>query len=572
MRTVTESRIAEPVLGDALARLAALYPSLADRYCLAPTDPVLLIRVGRALVDAQDGTSAAAFLEWAVPLAPERPELSAAWADGLALCGRYDAAAAVLEHGMRRVPRDLHLPRKLAQVWHERLNRPDDAARLLASIVRATHQDADYLSLAHCFVNEQTAGRLAARLQDAAGPDAPRMTVLNATAECLLHAGRYEEAAGVSAHVLRHLGENVASLCTRGWALTLDGCAGEAATLFTRAVALDPNSWRAAWSRFCHLQMVGEYREAREVLVRARHLWSGSAVGPDTADEDKAPLWDGSPLAGRRICLHQEHYGFGDAVQYVRFASWLKDRGAHVTVVARQPVASLLAAADGIDAAVPRFETRDRADYAAGPAWPWVLLDVAMHELPGRVPYLRLPEDRVARWRQRLNGHGGLAVGFAWQGSDAHVRNPQGLWGVRSVPFLSLSPLLTLAGTRWYSLQQHGADHPDWHEFAAPAIVDVARDCANFAELAAAMAALDAVVTTDTAVAHIAGALGKRTWLMLPSAADWRWELGRADSLWYPSMRIVRQPWAGAWAPVVATVLAELRQFGAAREAPPTTV
>lgn len=554
-------------------RLADLFPGLAAACCANPGDPVRLGRAGGALIEAQQGERAAPFFRKALSLAPDKGYLRGGLADALTLCGDFDTAAATLQEGMEREPGELEFPRRLGQLLNDRLERPEEAAALLARVVRSTHRSADYELLAHCYVRETTPGRMVSGMRDALAQQADPLALVNAIAISLFKSRRCEEAASLAAHATRTFGDNATSLCTWGWATSGQGEPATATPLFARATAADPESWYAASARFCNLQVLGRYSEARDEVLRSRRLWSNAASFQSDSDGRQAigqllggvsgVLWDGGPLEGKTLRLHQEHFGFGDAIQFVRFASWLADRGARVVVVARQPVVSLFGSAEGVHASVSRFEPPVPCDYACGPAMPWFLLDVRMEELPGRVPYIRIDESRVASSRLRLGVGDRLAVGLAWASTESSRRYSRTAWGLRSVPFLGLGPLAEIPGVQLYSLQKDAPASADWREFGPVDVTDATAQVRDFADLAAAMAAMDVIVTVDTAVAHLAGAMGKPALVMLPHVPDWRWEVGRDDCVWYPTVRLVRQPFPGAWRPVIAEVALHLRTLAA---------
>jgi hypothetical protein len=165
--------------------------------------------------------------------------------------------------------------------------------------------------------------------------------------------------------------------------------------------------------------------------------------------------------------------------------------------------------------------------------------------IPARTPYLPVEEARCQHWRQRLGPPAGRRVGLVWAGNPEHNNDRN-----RSLPFAALAPLWNIPGIRWYSLQV-GERRADLNAAPPGTIEDLSPALDDFAETAAAISQLDLVVTVDTSVAHLAGAIGRPTWVMLPSAPDWRWLTGRPDSPWYPSVRLFRQPERGEWGSVI---------------------
>jgi hypothetical protein len=181
------------------------------------------------------------------------------------------------------------------------------------------------------------------------------------------------------------------------------------------------------------------------------------------------------------------------------------------------------------------------------------LFKTRLETIPADVPYLRPPAETALRWRQRLAGMSGLKIGIAWAGNqDLHndIR--------RSVELRALAPLLTVVGASFVSLQ-YGPRAADLRQLNSGRVVeDLSADIGDFADAAGAILALDLVISVDTSVAHLAGALGKPTWMLTPRCAEWRWMPGRPDSPWYPTMRLYRQTRDETWAPVVERMRRDL--------------
>jgi predicted O-linked N-acetylglucosamine transferase (SPINDLY family)/ADP-heptose:LPS heptosyltransferase len=273
------------------------------------------------------------------------------------------------------------------------------------------------------------------------------------------------------------------------------------------------------------------------------------------------PQWRGEPLGGRTILLHAEQ-GFGDAIQFLRYLPRVVARGGKVVLELQRPLVPLARAIAGTTV-VARGETLPAFDLHC----PLLSLPLAFGTtpatIPAAIPYVAVAPERAAHWLARLAREAGLRVGLAWAGNAVH-RNDHN----RSIPFDRLAPLLAAAGVRWFSLQV-GPRAADLAGRQGSPIADLAAELSDFGETAAAIAALDLVISADTAVAHLAGALGKPVWLMLPAAPDWRWQLGREDSPWYPSMRLFRQPRPGDWTAVAERVRAALETLAAPPPTPP---
>jgi tetratricopeptide (TPR) repeat protein len=257
------------------------------------------------------------------------------------------------------------------------------------------------------------------------------------------------------------------------------------------------------------------------------------------------PQWRGEPLAGRTILLHAEQ-GFGDTIQFLRYVPLVIARGGKVVLEIQKPMLPLAPRVEGI-AVVARGDALPAFDLQC----PLLSLPLAfgttLEGLPAATPYLAPAPERVAYWRERIGTEPGLEVGIAWAGSPVH-RNDRN----RSIALERFKPLFELAGARFFSLQVGRS--ADLAAIEPMAIADLSGELTDFGETAAAIANLDLVIAADTALVHLAGALGKPVWTMLPFSPDWRWLLGRADSPWYPTMRLFRQPRPGDWDGVVGEV------------------
>jgi tetratricopeptide (TPR) repeat protein len=266
------------------------------------------------------------------------------------------------------------------------------------------------------------------------------------------------------------------------------------------------------------------------------------------------PPWDGSPLAGRTILLHAEQ-GLGDAIQFVRYAPLVKERGGSVVVECPEVLLGLLSTCRDIDRLVakdsplPAFDTH--APLLSLPG----LFKTSRATIPADIPYLSATPELKKRWRKEIDTAEGFRIGIAWQGNPQHPGDWQ-----RSVLLSRFAPFAKLPGVRLFSLQKgRGAEQLTEATGSFP-IVDLANRFENFTDTAGALANLDLVITVDSAVAHCAGALGMEVWVLLPLVPDWRWLLEGEDSPWYPTMRLFRQTKAGDWDGVFNRLLAALKE------------
>jgi tetratricopeptide (TPR) repeat protein len=283
---------------------------------------------------------------------------------------------------------------------------------------------------------------------------------------------------------------------------------------------------------------------------------------PSPSRSFPVPAWDGGPLDGLSLLVHDEQ-GVGDGINFLRYIPLLRARGARVIVECNTQLLRLFRSAPGIDTVVGRFSPLPAFDRHISLLSVPYRMGTRLDSVPADIPYLRAEPELLERWGDRLGqagrvGNGPLRVGLVWAGSPGH-RNDRN----RSLALSALAPLGRVPGVRLYSVQKG----PAAAQLATPVpgldIFDLADGIEDFADTAAIVSHLDLVVTVDTSVAHLAGALGRPVWVMLPFAPDWRWLMEREDSPWYPTMRLFRQPAPGAWEPVVARVAEALAQRAA---------
>jgi tetratricopeptide (TPR) repeat protein len=337
----------------------------------------------------------------------------------------------------------------------------------------------------------------------------------------------------------------------RGNALRELGRHADAAESFERAIALEPAHASAHWNLADSRLILGDFARGWEQFEWRWHL-------PARAQRELGkPQWTGAePIGGRTVLLHAE-LGLGDTLQFCRFATEVARRGARVVLEAQAPLLPLLRTLEGVDQLVARGDPLPAFDMHCPLMSVPRALRTSVETIPRHVPYLASDPARVAAWRERLGPARAPRVGLVWSGSQG-LRNDK-----RSATLAAVLPLVR-PGIEWVSLQKEVTAADAALLAAHPEIRDVSGELADFGETAALVELLDLVVTIDTSVAHVPGALGKPVWILLPHVPhDWRWLLEREDSVWYPTARLFRQPARGDWGSVVERVGAELgRQFG----------
>jgi tetratricopeptide (TPR) repeat protein len=349
-----------------------------------------------------------------------------------------------------------------------------------------------------------------------------------------------------------------------GNALQAAGRLDEAVRSHDRALSLRPGFADARWNKAFALLLQGDFA-AGWPLFEAR--WELLRNHPDVAVFDR-PLWLGdAPLAGRTLLVHHEQ-GLGDTLQMLRYVPLLAAQGARVVLQAPAVLAALAGTVRGVAAVVVPGEPLPAHDLHC----PCMSLPLAcgttLATIPAEVPYLAVPESIGNSWRARLedarSGDGaGPRIGVAWSGSTAHRNDRQ-----RSLALGQLLPLLAMPA-EFHSLQKEYRTGDRELLTGNGRLRDWSAGLDTLADTAGLIAQLDLVIAVDTAVAHLAGALGKPVWLLLPAAPDYRWLLARTDSPWYPTMRLFRQPAPGApdvaWEPVLGDLSTALQTLLRAR-------
>jgi tetratricopeptide (TPR) repeat protein len=281
---------------------------------------------------------------------------------------------------------------------------------------------------------------------------------------------------------------------------------------------------------------------------------------PAPRGEFVQPRWDGTALDGRTILLHTEG-GFGDTIQYVRFAPMVAKCGARVVLECQAPLLPLLRGSVGVDQLISTDEPLPHFDvHCPMMSLPWAL-GTTFETIPATVPYLRSDPGLVESWNARLGpGDGKLRIGLTWGGNRAFRRDL-----TRSLRLEQLAILSSVPGARFYSLQkgppgENAKSPPPGFE-----LINLGPELRDFSDTAAVMSLMDLIISTDTSVAHLAGALGRPVWVILQFMPDWRWFLDREDSPWYPTMRLFRQKRFGDWDEVITRVAEALGAIASAR-------
>lgn len=322
----------------------------------------------------------------------------------------------------------------------------------------------------------------------------------------------------------------------------------EALELYRRAIALAPNYAETHYRYGQALLSVGQYQEGFREFDWRRY----ETIPRKTQERYGDNTWAGQSLEGKTIVVYWEQ-SFADTLQFLRYAKLLKERGARVLVDCQPTLQRLVAAQPYIDGFVSQDNTeRQTWDYSAPLLSLPHLFGTTLDSVPAEVPYLTVPTGPA---HPTLSAAHGLKVGMVWAGSPTFRGDRK-----RSIDLSVFEPLSSVEGVSWFSLQMGPASTQLQH-FTRPALLDMSPIIGDWVDTAQLVQQLDLVLSVDTAVAHLAGALGKPCWVLVSENADWRWLLGRDDSPWYPTVRLFRQEQADAWEPVVGRVAVQLAEL-----------
>lgn len=359
---------------------------------------------------------------------------------------------------------------------------------------------------------------------------------------------------------------------------------------YRRAIELDPKHAPSYFNLGVIAEYHGEYDESLRLLEKAIDLKSDYALARTSratdllrlerfeegwreyewrwrlpqfrqdAPDPRKPVWDGEELAGKTILLRCEQ-GMGDTIQFVRYAKLVKERGAGRVILLSQPaLVRLMKRAVGVDEVVGQGSAIPAYDVQVPLLSLPRIFKTEMGTIPADVPYVTAEPDRVAAWREKLGGDGNLNVGLVWSSNPGHP-----LARFRTTTLAAFAPLARVEGVMFYSLQK---GEPGKQAANAPEgmrLVNYTRELTDFSETAALMENLDAVVTVDTAVAHLAGAIGARTLTVVPFLSDFRWFTNRDDSPWYPTMRLFRLRSMYGWREAIERAAEALEELVKAR-------
>jgi tetratricopeptide (TPR) repeat protein len=532
-------------------------------------------------------------IEWFAQAIRQNPDV----ADYFSNLGTVLQQQGRLDEAIKSYDRALQLKPDFATVWYrlgqilQQQKRLDEAA---LSFDQALNSDSNYLEAANASAvlhfeaerYEEAIARLDRSLQIKPG----EAGAIQLKGICFLRLKRYEEALAECSTALTLAPDNAEFAHNVGLALHKLGRNEEALAYCDRALTLNPRLLQAYSIRGTCLQQLHRFAEAsasfdaaiaadpefadahwnsallRLLLGDFEAGWIGREWGRKVATlgfvdrHFTQPLWLGdAPIAGKTILLHSDE-GFGDTIQFSRYARLVAQLGARVILEVQDAIHPLLSGLEGVSLCLPKTAvTLPDFDLHCPLSSLPLAFKTRLETIPSAPSYLPKPAaGRVQQWQERLGAHDRLRVGLVWSGNPGHGNDRN-----RSVSLSTMSAILDTEAS-FVSLQKDPRPADQATLADRPEILDLTAHLTDFVDTAALISCLDLVITVDTSVAHLAGALGCPTWILLPYRPDYRWLLGRDDSPWYPSVRLFRQDESRDYARVVERVRAELQATVAA--------
>jgi len=523
VRLITQAIAIKPDFPIALANLGkaqrdkgdldAAIASYRQAIALNPDDALTRYHLARIWMDKGQFDQAIAGFQEALALRPDVAEARVGLANALMGKGRFDEAIASYQRALALNPNHAEAQSNLGVAWDAK-GQIDQA---IACYQRAVAINPDYPEAHNNLGNAWNAK---------AQPDKAiacfrRAIELNP---------RY-----VEAH--NNLGAALADL----------GRSDEAITCYRTALSIRPNFAGAHNNLAQSLLRSGQFAEGWKHFE-----WRYGRLGFPGRRDLGQPIWNGANLPGCTILLTAEQ-GMGDTIQFIRYAALVAGRCQRVLLECPSELLPLLREVRGITELVRQNDPLAPFDAHCPLLSLPGIFSTTLDSIPRDMPYLRADPARAAAWSARFGPDRRLKIGLAWAGNPRHKNDRN-----RSIPPAAFAPLSAIPGTVFVSLQKSVSASQPPRPPAGMEMIDHTTELRDFADTAALIANLDLVISVDTAIVHLAGAMAKPVWTLLPQVADWRWLMDRSDSPWYPTMRLFRQPGAGDWAAVMQRVAAEL--------------
>jgi Flp pilus assembly protein TadD len=492
--------------------------------------------------------SAADMYEAILRLQPH--DLTALFMLGLinAQTGNYAAAIDHLQHLIKMHPSHADAHYNLGNVYRDK----GEIHEAFKHYQRTLQINPNYTEV---YVNLGVIYRLLKRYEEEQAFYQKALQINPASAEAFFNLGHtffereaFDKALACYQKVVELSPNNVHAYMNLGLSLTIAKRFEEAVSCYRKALSLDPRNAFAHWHLSNVLLLLGNYTDGWQEFEWFRE------IGDDIQSRRtfSQPLWDGFDIRGFTILLHAEK-GFGDTIQFIRYVPLVAQRGAKVIVECQKELTSLLRNIEGFQQVLSFGEKLPAFDVHCPLMSLPRIFNTTLENIPSLIPYLTADNTLRVKWHKRLqNDLTYLKIGLIWSGGGLPLK--------KSTSLDMFSPLAQLTGITFYSLQKGPPAGQAMNPPPGLSLVDFTNEIHDFSDTAALIQNLDLVISVDTAVAHLAGALGKPAWVLLPFLPDWRWLLNRDDSPWYPTMRLFRQPALGDWDSAITSIVNSLKQ------------
>jgi tetratricopeptide (TPR) repeat protein len=506
-------------MGVALSQMHQLQPALAafrQTVALSPNHAIAWMLLGNTLRELNQMEEAVSAYRRAIALNPKLPDVHNNLGGALGNLNRLDEAEAAFRTALALQPNDVSACNNLGLAL-QKLNRLDEALALFQQAVKSKPDHAEYLN------------NLGMTLGDS---------------------GHLEDALSAFRRAITLKPDNVEYVYHMGVALEDLARPEDALLAYHKALTLNPNHAETHMSiGMVHLLM-GNFAAGWK-----EYEWRAKCPHVPMQRNFSQPQWTGSDLTGKTILLHWEQ-GLGDTIHFIRYAPLVAARGARVILKCQPELETLMKRINGISTIAVHENLLPPFDLHCPLQSLPLAFGTTLDAIPTTIPYITPPPDRVEAWANRLGPSAGEhRVGLAWAGQPKHRNDRR-----RSMRLNQFAPLAEIKPARFFSLQKGPAAAQTTTAPPSLHLVDYTADLHDLADTAALIANLDLVICVDTSVAHLAGAMGKPVWLLLPFVPDWRWLLNRTNSPWYPTMRIFRQPTECDWDSVIADVGSAIAQ------------
>ena len=545
----------------AWSRLSIIYKRLAKwdeaaEACrraieLAPDEAELVCSLANIHLERQQWPEAVAVFRQALEKKPQYPEALNGLGQALKGNGQYDAAREAFVQALVQRPRFLEALFNLG-VTLQALERWPDAVSAYKRALEIAPHSVDVLgNLGNSLRSAREFSAATIIHQKLVSLCPNHAPAYNSLGNSLLGLKRFADAKAAFDHALALHPDDPNTLCNLGNVHLAQNQLDLAIGFYRCALQIQPGFAQAVFNEGLVQLLKGDLREG---LPKYELRWVLKRKA--CADQPPRGTWSGdTPVEGKTLLLCCEQ-GLGDTLQFIRYVALLNARGAKVILRVQAALKQLLSSLPGVTLVTAEEETLPAFDlYCLLLSLP-LAFGTELSTIPAAFPYIQAPAAKVGYWREKLNRSPGLKIGIACSGNPQH-RNDYN----RSCPLDAFRPLAAATRCALYLLQKEVKPADATTLAQSQDFIDLSPKLHDFTDTAAVIANLDLVISVDTSVVHLAGALGKPVWTLLPFAPDWRWMLERNDSPWYPSMRLFRQPKPDDWTSVMARVAAELKGF-----------